>query len=72
MAMTRLLDGACPAQRENWNAITAAAEVILDGDMSAHSAGWKGRASDRRDVTFWDDLVKMNSLFFGIRKEPPE
>jgi len=50
------------AQRANWEAITRHSQVIIAGDMNAHSHMWNGRVTSRRNAPFWENLISDHSL----------
>jgi len=50
------------AQRANWEAITRHSQVIIAGDMNAHSLMWNGRVTSRRNAPFWENLNSDHSL----------
>jgi len=57
------------AQRANWEAITRYNQVIIAGDMNTHSQMWNGRATSRRNVPFWENLISDHSLVVWNSKE---
>jgi len=50
------------AQWANWKAITRHSQVIITGDMNAHSQMWNGRATSRQNAPFWENLISDQSL----------
>jgi len=50
------------AQRANWEAITRYSQVIIVGDMIAHSQMWNGWATSRRNTPYWENLISDHSL----------
>jgi len=50
------------AQHANWEAIASHSQVIIAGDMNAHSQMWNGRATSRRNAPFWENLITNHSL----------
>jgi len=50
------------AQWVNWEAITRHSQVIIAGDMNAHSQMWNGRVTSRRNAPFWENLISDHSL----------
>jgi len=50
------------AQHANWEAIASHSQVIITGDMNAHSQIWNGRATSRWNAPFWENLITNHSL----------
>ena len=50
------------AQRANWEAIARHNQVVIAGDMNVHSQMWNGRATSRRNASFWENLITDHSL----------
>ena len=61
--------GEGPAQRAKWGEIAKQKQIIIAGDMNAHSEMWNPRAKYRRNATFWEDLIERENLFIWNNEE---
>jgi endonuclease/exonuclease/phosphatase family metal-dependent hydrolase len=52
-----------PAQRADWKKILRRSKnVVVAGDMNAHSKTWNPRAEKWRNATFWEDIIEQHGL----------
>jgi hypothetical protein len=64
--------GQRPARRPNWHRIMrqwGCATVLME-HFNAHSQRWYSRSTERRDPTYWEEIIEEHTLVIGNNDQP--
>jgi len=64
--------GEIPLRRLNWQRIIrqGGCSTVLAGDFNDHSQRWDPRCTERRDATYWEEIIHEHGLVIGNDNRP--